>query len=67
MTNPESRATAFGVYHTVIGVMLLPANLLMGFLWQKFGFQTALLLGASLSLISVIALLVSGRLLTAKG
>jgi MFS family permease len=63
MTNPESRATAFGIYHTVIGVMLLPANLLMGFLWQKFGFQTALLLGASLSLISGIALIATGRLL----
>jgi MFS family permease len=63
LTTSEIRATAFGVYHTVVGITLLPANLLMGFLWQKFGFQTALLLGASLSLISGLALIVSGKFL----
>ena len=61
LTASEVRATVFGIYHTVVGITLLPANLLMGFLWQKFGFQTALLLGASLSMISGIALIVSGR------
>lgn len=63
LTESEIRATAFGIYHTVVGVTLLPANLLMGFLWQRFGFQTALLLGAALSLISGIALIATGRLL----
>ncbi len=63
LTTSEIRATAFGVYHTVVGITLLPANLLMGYLWQKFGFKTALLLGASLSMISGIALIVSGRFL----
>ena len=66
LTTPEIRATAFGIYHTVVGITLLPANLLMGLLWQKFGFQTALLLGASLSFVSGIALIVSGRLLTQR-
>jgi MFS family permease len=59
LTTSDIRATVFGIYHTVVGITLLPANLLMGFLWQKFGFQTALLLGASLSLISGIALMVT--------
>jgi MFS family permease len=40
------------------------ANLLMGFLWQRFGFQTALMLGASLSLISGVALIATGRALS---
>ena len=66
LTTSEIRATAFGVYHTVVGITLLPANLLMGFLWQKFGFQIALLLGASLSLISGLALIVSGRFLAKR-
>jgi MFS family permease len=66
LTNSEIRATAFGIYHTVVGITLLPANLLMGFLWQKFGFQIALLLGASLSLLSGIALIISGRLLNIR-
>jgi MFS family permease len=60
----EIRATAFGIYHTVVGIALLPANLLMGFLWQRFGFQTALLLGAALSLVSGIAVIITGRMLS---
>ncbi len=67
LTTSEIRATAFGIYHTVVGITLLPANLLMGFLWQKFGFQTALLLGASLSMVSGITLIASGRHLSMKG
>ncbi len=67
LTTSEIRATAFGIYHTVVGITLLPANLLMGFLWQKFGFQTALLLGASLSMVSGITLIASGRQLSMKG
>ena len=66
LTRPEIRATAFGIFHTAVGITLLPANLLMGFLWQRFGFQTALMLGASLSLVSGIALITTARLFTAK-
>jgi MFS family permease len=54
---PEIRGTAFGIYYTAVGVTLLPANLLMGLLWQKFGFRNALLVGSSLSLISGVMLL----------
>jgi hypothetical protein len=38
----------------------------MGFLWQRYGFHTALLLGASLSLISGIALIGTGRMYRLK-
>ncbi|UCF69875.1 MAG: MFS transporter [candidate division WOR-3 bacterium] len=66
LTTSDIRATVFGIYHTVVGITLLPANLLMGYLWQRFGFQTALLLGASLSLISGIALIASGKFLAGE-
>ncbi|MCX7994841.1 MAG: MFS transporter [candidate division WOR-3 bacterium] len=56
LSGSEHRGTIFGIYHTVIGITFLPANLLMGYLWQKFGFNIALLAGASLSLISAILL-----------
>jgi len=58
LTPRDKRGTAFGVYHTVVGIMLLPANLLIGFLWQKYGFTIALLLGGILSLVSGILLIV---------
>jgi MFS family permease len=66
LNTSEIRATAFGIYHTAVGVTLLPANLLMGFLWQRFGFHSALLLGAILSLLSGIALIITGAMLSRK-
>ncbi|MGB9720443.1 MAG: MFS transporter [bacterium] len=56
LTSTEQRGTVFGIYHTVVGITLLPANLLMGYLWQKFSFDIALLIGASFSLIAIFLL-----------
>jgi MFS family permease len=56
LTPTDIRGTAFGIYYTAVGVTLLPANLLMGILWQKIGFRHALLVGSALSLISGILL-----------
>lgn len=65
LTSAETRATAFGIYHTIVGITLLPANLLMGFLWQRLGFKPALLVGSALSLVSGLLLLIlSGVLKT---
>jgi len=55
---PEHRGTIFGIYHTVVGITLLPANLIMGYLWQRYGFNIALLIGAGLSFISAILLII---------
>lgn len=52
LTPPEFRGTIFGIYHTIIGITLLPANLLMGFLWERLGFDIALFFGAGLSFIA---------------
>lgn len=45
----ESLATAFGWFHMVSGLMLLPASLLFGLLWQAFGPETAFVTGAGCS------------------
>ncbi len=57
LTGAEHRGTIFGLYHTVVGITLLPANLMMGYLWQKFGFNVALFLGALLSFIAALLLI----------
>ncbi len=56
LTVLEHRGTIFGIYHTIVGLTLLPANLLMGFIWQKINFAAALLVGASLSLAAAVFL-----------
>lgn len=67
LTLPEHRGTIFGFYHTIVGITLLPANLVMGYLWQKFGFDIALLTGATFSLISALLLIVFVKVLSGKG
>ena len=49
-------ASAYGIYHTVAGLCMFPASLIMGILWQSFGPRPAFLFGASLSLVAAILL-----------
>jgi MFS family permease len=50
------RGGAFGAYYAVTGVMLLPASLLMGVLWQSLGSAAALCAGAALALAAAVLL-----------
>ena len=60
---PEKRGTAFGFYNLVIGLGALPASLLLGFLWQRYGAEVALMTSAVISLLAVVlfALFVTER------
>jgi MFS family permease len=51
------RATAFGIYHLVSSVLLLPGALLFGLIWEWTGRTTAFLVAAVLTTLSVGALL----------
>jgi len=53
---PETRASAYGVYHTAIGLAALPGSLLTGWLWQVFGAPVAFTTGAALSAAAAILL-----------
>ncbi len=57
LAGPDARGRAFGLYHAVTGAMLLPASLLTGFLWQRFGAGVALGTGAALAAVAALALL----------
>jgi MFS family permease len=53
---PETRASAYGVYHTAIGLTALPASLLAGWLWQAFGAPVAFTAGAALAASAAVLL-----------
>ncbi len=53
---PEARASAYGVYHTAVGLAALPASLLAGWLWQAFGAAAAFATGAALAGLAAILL-----------
>ena len=55
-TPAEARASAYGVYHTAIGITALPASLLTGWLWQSFGADVAFGTGAVLAAAAAVLL-----------
>jgi MFS family permease len=67
LVSPHTRGTAFGMYNLIIGLGALPANLLMGFLWDRFSAMTALVTGASLSLLAAGLLMTRVRESVDKG
>jgi MFS family permease len=46
---PSLRGTAFGWFHLAVGVSTLPASVLFGILWTKYGAQTAFGVSAGLA------------------
>jgi MFS family permease len=56
LAGPEARGRAFGLFHAVTGAMLLPASLLTGLLWQRFGGAAALGAGAVLAGLAAVGL-----------
>ncbi len=53
-----TRGRAFGLFHAVTGAALLPASLLTGLLWQRFGAPLALAAGGGLATLAALGLLV---------
>ena len=45
----EKRGTAYGLYHGVVGLTLIPASLIAGWLWQAYSPSAPFFFGASLA------------------
>jgi len=57
LVGPTRRGTGFGWYHATIGVAALPASVLFGTLWDRYGSPTAFGVGATLSLAAALLLM----------
>src|SRR3954464_6163917 len=53
----ERRGTAYGWYNLAIGLGALPASLMFGFVWDRYGAPSAFLMGATLALVAAVGLL----------
>jgi MFS family permease len=53
----EKRGTAFGLYHGVVGLTLLPASLIAGWLWQAFSPAAPFFFGAALAFIAMVGIM----------
>lgn len=54
----EARGTAYGVYHTAVGLTLLPASIIAGVLWQYYGASAPFYFGFATSITAVALLLI---------
>ncbi len=54
----EKRGTAYGLYHGVVGLTLLPASLIAGWMWQAYSPSTPFFFGASLACAAMIGMMV---------
>ena len=53
----EKRGTAYGLYHGVVGLTLLPASLIAGWLWQAVSPAAPFYLGAALAFLAMLGLM----------
>ena len=57
LVDADRRGTAFGWFNLAIGVGALPASLLFGFVWERFGATRAFEVGAMLAVAAAMVLL----------
>jgi len=53
----EKRGTAYGLFHGIVGITLLPASVIAGWLWQVLNPAAPFLFGAGLAFVAMIGLL----------
>ncbi len=58
LAGETTRGRAFGLFHAVTGAALLPASLMTGLLWQRFGAPVALGTGGALAALAALGMLV---------
>jgi len=61
LASAHLKATALGTFHTVTGLMALPAGLIAGFLWENIGPVATFIYGGALGLLSVLLFVVFRR------
>ena len=54
----EFKATGFGLYNTLVGLAVLPASLIGGFLWDRLGPQATFLYGSITAWLSALLFIV---------
>jgi MFS family permease len=53
----EKRGTAYGLYHGVVGLTLLPASLIAGWLWQSYSPAAPFYFGAALAFLAMLGMM----------
>ena len=57
----ERRGTAFGWFHLTVGLGMLPASILFGVVWDRFGSSVAFVMGSALAATAAVGISVIPR------
>ncbi|MBN2373734.1 MFS transporter [bacterium] len=57
----DKRGQAFGYYHGAVGLASLPASLIFGFVWQKWGYQYSFITGCFFALMGCLTVSLVGE------
>ncbi|MFC1902848.1 MFS transporter [Chloroflexota bacterium] len=57
----EKRGTAYGLYHGVVGLTLLPASLIAGWIWQAISPAAPFYFGAGLAFVAMLGIMILVR------
>ncbi len=57
LVSEDRRGTAYGLFHGVVGLSLLPASLIAGWLWQAYSPAAPFFFGAGLAFIAMLGML----------
>jgi MFS family permease len=64
MVEPNHRGRAFGIYGMTIGFTALPASILAGFLWDRFGAQVPFYFGGVMACLALLLLFIFSKKLS---
>lgn len=64
MVEPNHRGRAFGIYGMTIGFTALPASILAGFLWDRFGAQVPFYFGGVMACLALVLLFIFSKKLS---
>lgn len=56
LVSEEKRGTAYGLYHSVVGMSLLPASIIAGWLWYAIAPSAPFFFGAGMAFIAMLGL-----------
>ncbi len=57
VVEPGQRGAAYGLYHAAVGLTALPASLVAGILWDRFGSPAPFIFGSIMALVATLGLL----------
>ena len=58
LVSKELRGTGYGIYHSVLGITLLPASLIAGLLYDKVNASAPFYFGASMALLAALLMVI---------